>query len=561
MLKELIIQNFAIIKKIDVKFDNGLSALTGETGAGKSIIIDSLGLLIGNRGLSEYVRTGTDKAVVQGLFEIDEANIPTIAPVCKTEGIDFSDHNLIIKRELQKNGRNICRINGELVTISTLKKIGVYLVDINGQNQSQQLLNPETHLGVLDRFGQGKIQKLLTDYQVTYQRYAELKRQLNQISQHQQERAQRLDMLKFQVNEIESAELQPDEEDNLLAERKQLANYERINDNLETAYNDLSENGSGVVERLNEVMRSMNDIAEFNSDYADIAKVAESSYYDMQDAMEQIRGQLDEQEYDPSRLEEIDTRLQDIRNLEKKYGASVADVLKFGNKARKELNDLESTITDPSTLKEQLTKVTQLLATKAKKLSDTRHEVAKKLTKQIKAELASMYMEKTVFEVHFEKQEFAQEGNESVEFYLQTNPGEALKPLAKIASGGELSRIMLALKTVLAKYQHIETLVFDEIDTGVSGRVAQAIGEKMSQIAQDVQVLCITHLPQVAAMSDTQFLVKKTIEADHTSTQIAKLSQPQRVDIISEMLEGTRVTEITKKHAQELLDLARAEKK
>ncbi|RHW48331.1 DNA repair protein RecN [Bombilactobacillus bombi] len=556
MLQELIIQDFAIIKKIDIQFFNGLTALTGETGAGKSIIMDALGLLLGNRGLSEYVRSGCQKALVQGLFTVEKNNQALVNKFCQKHGIDFSDQNLIIQRELQTNGRNICRINTQLVPVSILKQLGKYLVDISGQNQSQSLLDPSTHVHLLDEFGAEQIAQPLATYQSQYQIYHKLKKQLANLQNNQQQRAQQLDMLQFQVQEIQTAALQVNEEEKLIDEQKKLANFERIHSSLQKAYTYLAQNNTGIVEQVSDVLKAMQNISEYEDEYAQIAQEIESAYYDLQDSQERISQQLELQDYNPTRLDEIEQRLQLIHDLEKKYGNSVAEVIAFGEKAQQQLQQLQQEQQDPQQLQEKLHHQTQLLQKAAQQLSQNRHQTAKHLTQSIERQLKSMYMEKTTFEVRLTPQDYTEQGNEVVEFYLRTNPGEQLKPLAKVASGGELARIMLALKTELAQYQPVGTLVFDEIDTGVSGRVAQAIGEKMAQIAQHVQVLCITHLPQVAAVSDQQYLVKKEISRQHTVAAIANLNPQERVDVIAHMLEGTKVTAITRQHAQELLRLA-----
>lgn len=556
MLQELIIQDFAIIKKIDIQFFNGLTALTGETGAGKSIIMDALGLLLGNRGLSEYVRSGCQKALVQGLFTVEKNNQALVNQFCQKHGIDFSDQNLIIQRELQTNGRNICRINTQLVPVSILKQLGKYLVDISGQNQSQSLLDPSTHVHLLDEFGAEQIAQPLATYQSQYQIYHKLKKQLANLQNNQQQRAQQLDMLQFQVQEIQTAALQVNEEEKLIDEQKKLANFERIHSSLQKAYTYLAQNNTGIVEQVSDVLKAMQNISEYEDEYAQIAQEIESAYYDLQDSQERISQQLELQDYNPTRLDEIEQRLQLIHDLEKKYGNTVAEVIAFGEKAQQQLQQLQQEQQDPQQLQEKLHHQTQLLQKAAQRLSQNRHQTAKHLTQSIERQLKSMYMEKTTFEVRLTPQDYTEQGNEAIEFYLRTNPGEQLKPLAKVASGGELARIMLALKTELAQYQPVGTLVFDEIDTGVSGRVAQAIGEKMAQIAQHVQVLCITHLPQVAAVSDQQYLVKKEISRQHTVAAIANLNPQERVDVIAHMLEGTKVTAITRQHAQELLRLA-----
>lgn len=556
MLQELIIQDFAIIKNIDIQFSEGLTALTGETGAGKSIIMDALGLLVGGRGFSEYVRTGAQKAVIQGLFTVTAEQQKILSEFCQNHGVDWDDQTLIIQRELQANGRNVCRINTHLVPVTVLKQIGKYLVDVSGQNQSQSLLDASTHIDFLDAFGQKQIAPLLTAYQTEYRRYQQLKRQLDNVQNNQQQRAQQSDMLQFQIQEIQTAHLQANEEEKLLEEQKQLSNFEKINTNLQTAYAALAQGNTGIVEQLGTAAKALQDIDEYEAEYNQIAQEMTNAYYDLQDSQERIRQQLELQDYNPKRLDEIEQRLQLIQDLEKKYGNSIGSVLDFGQQAQDKLQRLQTEQQDPQQLQTELDQQTHILQQKAQLLQQRRQKAAQQLVQEIGQQLKSMYMPKTVFTVHFRHCKYNLKGDQTIEFYLQTNPGENAKPLAKVASGGELARIMLAIKTVLSRYQSVATLVFDEIDTGVSGRVAQAIGEKMVQIAQHVQVLCITHLPQVAAISDQQYLVEKQSQKQKTNTVITALSLEQRVEVIAQMLEGTKVTTITRQHAAELLQLA-----
>ena len=556
MLQELIIQDFAIIKNIDIQFSEGLTALTGETGAGKSIIMDALGLLVGGRGFSEYVRTGAQKAVIQGLFTVTAEQQKVLSEFCQNHGVDWDGHTLIIQRELQANGRNVCRINTHLVPVTVLKQIGKYLVDLSGQNQSQSLLDASTHIDFLDAFDQKQIAPLLTAYQTEYRRYQQLKRQLDNVQNNQQQRAQQLDMLQFQIQEIQTANLQANEEEKLLEEQKRLSNFEKINTNLQTAYAALAQGNTGIVEQLGTAAKAMQDIDEYEVEYNQIAQEMTNAYYDLQDSQERIRQQLELQDYNPKRLDEIEQRLQLIQDLEKKYGNSIDAVLDFGQQAQEKLQRSQTEQQDPQQLQTELDQQTHILQQKAQLLQQRRQKAAQQLVQEIEQQLKSMYMPKTVFTVHFQHCQYNLKGDQTIEFYLQTNPGENAKPLAKIASGGELARIMLAIKTVLSRYQTVATLVFDEIDTGVSGRVAQAIGEKMAQIAQHVQVLCITHLPQVAAISDQQYLVEKQSQKQQTNTVITALSPEKRVEVIAQMLEGAKVTTITRQHAAELLQLA-----
>ncbi|NVY96959.1 DNA repair protein RecN [Lactobacillus sp. DCY120] len=556
MLQELIIQDFAIIKQVDIQFHNGLNALTGETGAGKSIILDAVSLLLGQRARSEAVRQGCSKAVIQGLFIWNAPNQKPIQNFCEEQGWDFKEQSLIIKRELHSNGRNLCRVNDQLVTAGTLKELGRLLVDISGQNQSQSLLDPKIHTATLDQFGAQDLGSLQASYQVEYQKYQQLQQQARALQTNQQQQAQQIDILQFQVQEITAANLQVGEEEQLQAQQQQLANFVMIHDNLQSAYQLLAQSPANLVDRLAEVVKLLQKIAPYAPEYEQLTQVFQNSYYDLQDSQEQLAQKLELQDYDPTQLPEIEQRLQVIRNLEKKYGADIAAVLAFGDQAQQQLEQLQAQVQDPQALERKLAQQTEILTAAAQKITQIRTQIAHRLERKVAQQLRAMYMAHTEFKVRLIPTKFTIWGQERVEFYLRTNLGTDFQPLVQIASGGELARIMLALKTVLAQYQPVGTLIFDEIDTGVSGRVAQAIGEKMAQIAQQIQVLCITHLPQVAAVSDKQYLVAKQVQNQSTRTTIQILKPRQRVEVIAEMLEGTKVTAITKQHAHELLKLA-----
>lgn len=557
MLQELSIKNFAIIDHLDVTFKNGMTVLTGETGAGKSIIIDAVGLLAGGRGSVNFVRTGTAKAVIQGSFTFPPDGVTY--RVLDDLGIDHDDGSVILQREIHRTGRNVCRVNGMLVNTSTLKRIGETAVDIHGQNEHQELMQPEKHLGMLDEFAGAKVAKLAATYLTKYQAYTKLKHTLENRRANEKEWAQHLDMLKFQVNEIEAAQLQAGEEDQLTAERDRLDNFQKINDALQRTQVILTGEDTvpGVNDQLSEAMQAMQGIADFDDDFKQIATSLENAYYTLGDAVGDVSSQLDSLEWDEGRLDEIERRLEVINQLKYKYGDSEAQVLKYYDKIAAELKRMEATDETADDLEERVTKQAAELHTLGDQLSDERQRAAKRLEKAIHHELAALYMAKTVFAVHFDHSDkLLRTGLDHVEFYLRTNPGEAMRPLAKIASGGELSRIMLALKTIFSESQGVTSIIFDEVDTGVSGRVAQAIAEKISGIARNSQVLCITHLPQVAAMADHHFFIAKQIVGDRTETKLTRLSAAKRVDELARMSAGTQVTKLAVEHAHELLTLA-----
>ncbi|WP_282803229.1 DNA repair protein RecN [Secundilactobacillus kimchicus] len=563
MLQELSIKNFAIIAALDVTFEDGMTVLTGETGAGKSIIIDAVGLLAGGRGSAHFIRTGADKAVLQGSFELPKAGKTT--QMLDGLGIDHDDGTVILQRELYRTGRNVCRVNGMLVNTTTLKQIGETIVDIHGQNEHQELMQPDRHLPLLDEFGGHDLKTLLQRYRKAYANYQKLHEATVNRNTHQKEWAQRLDMLRFQVKEIETANLSAGEEDQLMTQRDRLTNFQKINVALQEGFTALegSDELSGAVDLSGQAMNALAGIAELDADFQALYDSLQTAFYALQDASGELSKQVDLLEFDENKLDEIEQRLEVIKQLERKYGDSESQVLSYFAKIKVELADMEAAEIDEGDLDAKLAEQTTELEALGIALREKRQTVARKLEVAVQKELADLYMEKTVFKVHFspvESGRFLSSGLDDVEFYIQPNPGEAMQPLAKIASGGELSRLMLALKTIFSKSQGVTSIIFDEVDTGVSGRVAQAIAEKISGIAKDSQVLCITHLPQVAAMSDHHYFIAKKIIGKRTETHITKLTEQARIEELARMLAGTTITELTLDHAKELLEMATAEK-
>ncbi|GKT02602.1 DNA repair protein RecN [Furfurilactobacillus entadae] len=562
MLQELSIKNFAIIEQLNIAFDDGMSVLTGETGAGKSIIIDAVGLLAGGRASSDFIRKGATKAVIQGLFVLPDTS-PTFA-LLTTLGIDYEDHQIVIDRELNRNGHNTSRVNGSLVNTTTLKQVGETMVDIHGQNEHQELMQPDKHLALLDEFQPQALADLKATYQTQYAEYRRLSALVTNKREHAQEWAQRFDMLTFQVQEIDDAQLQPDEEDALISERDHLANYQKIVTALEISHEaiDGGEDQSAL-DRIGSAMTAMQDIEPFDPAYATLSETLANAYYGLQDVANGLSTQLDAQEFDEGRLDEIEARLEVIHQLKRKYGDSITAILAYFDKIKHERDNMQGAQADDDTLTEQLAAAKAALQDSGARLSEKRHELAGQLETAIHEQLAALYMAKAVFSVCFlahPDTTFYSTGIDQIEFYIQTNPGEDPKPLAKTASGGELSRMMLALKTIFSETQGVTSIIFDEVDTGVSGRVAQAIAEKIMVIGRHSQVLCITHLPQVAAIADHQFYIQKQIVGTRTKTTVERLTTANRVNELARMLAGTTVTKLATEHASELLKLADAEK-
>ena len=462
-------------------------------------------------------------------------------------------------REIHRNGRNTIRVNGQLINTTMLRQIGAYLVDIQGQNEHQLLLQPEKHLGMLDQYASKQVQPLLTKYQQLYHDYSQLKAAVTKKQANEQQWAQRLDMLHYQVDEIGSAQLKADEEEQLTSERDRLEHFQQINNALQQAVATFNDGEAPVLDQVATVMEAINGIAEFDDDYDSLSKSLNDAYYALQDVANQAGQQLDLLEFDDQRLAEIDQRLTVIGDLEHKYGDSVAKVLDYYAKIKKELDTMEAAADSNNDLEARLATAQEQLQTVGEELSRVRQQAAHQLAAQVHQQLAELYMAKADFEVHFAKQvsgTFTPTGIDEVEFYIRTNPGESMGPLAKIASGGELSRVMLALKTIFAANEGVTSIIFDEVDTGVSGRVAQAIADKIRLIAANSQVLCITHLPQVAAVAQHHFLIKKAVHDERTTTTVTSLAAAQRVNELARMLSGEKVTKLTKEHAQELLQMA-----
>ncbi|HDU0223769.1 TPA: DNA repair protein RecN [Listeria monocytogenes] len=556
MLQEMTIKNFAIIESLSLTFQEGMTVLTGETGAGKSIIIDALGLLVGGRGSADFIRHGEERLELQGLFALAEDNLACRNALIEN-GIDASDDMVVLERSLFRSGKNSCRINGKLVTTVLLRQIGSKLIDIHSQHEHQELMNEEFHLSLLDRFASDKIKPALTKYQTNFKEYQTIEKEWQNWTKNERELAQRLDMLRFQQQEIENANLQAGEEDRLLEQKNILANFEKLNENLQGAYAAIQGEPGGL-EFVGEAMRQMETAASIHTDYKAVSEAISSSYYMLEDSMSQIRQSLDHLEFQPEELNQIESRLNDLNQLKRKYGKTIEDIIQYEQEISSEMEKLTDSESHVGHLETKLATLKTELTKQAATLTDIRKKATVTLEKQIKQELNQLYMEKAIFSVRFEanKMELTELGQDSVVFYMSTNPGEPLKPLAKIASGGELSRMMLALKTIFSRHQGITSIIFDEVDTGVSGRVGQAIAEKIYAVSVGSQVLCISHLPQVAAMANHHYYITKKVQNKRTTTSVTVLKGVEKVEEISRMIAGIEVTELTKQHAKEMIEQA-----
>lgn len=560
MLLELTIKNFAIIPSLHIDFHQGMTALTGETGAGKSIIIDAMGLLAGGRGSSDYIRHGEDKCLLEGLFEWPKQ--PDFRELMDELGIDQSDSFLIVQRDMSRSGKNICRLNGRTVPLVQLRRVGTYLVDIQGQNEHQELLQPEKHLSLMDNFGSKAFKQQLAAYQENFSEYQELVKQTRKVQQNEQSYVQRIDMLRFQQEEIEQAELEVGEEELLLEERGKLMNYQKIVDALGKTYAILSEDTNSLTDGVGLALNEIQEIEELDEDYQKISENLQSAYYLLQDVASETSKQLDYLELDEARLDEVMLRLEMIRQLKRKYGETIPAILAYYQEISEELDAMTGFENQLEELVQHLQIKHEVVLSLAESLHQERKKIACQLEREIMQEVTELYMENTLFEIRFktDPEHLSETGMDQVAFYLSSNLGEDLKPLIKVASGGELSRILLALKAIFSKGQEMTSIVFDEVDTGVSGRVAQAIAEKIAKIASNSQVLCITHLPQVAAQADYQYFISKEVQDGRTQTKITQLDEKSRILEIARMLSGSEITELTLQHATELLKLAQKDR-
>ncbi|SDH51529.1 DNA replication and repair protein RecN [Alteribacillus persepolensis] len=566
MLEELSIKNFAIIDELSVSFGEGLTVLTGETGAGKSIIMDAISLLIGGRSSVEYVRHGENRAEIEGLFRIS----PYHPSKDKLEeaGIEVEEGMVVLRRDITAKGKSVCRINGKLVTLAILREAGQSLVDIHGQHEHHELMQPEKHITMLDRFSGRKLQEALDDYKKHYDRFTRLLSELKKWKEIDQEAANRLDFIAFQLQEIEEAQLIPGEDEELEKERHILANSEKLYKQLHSTYEGIYGEGKAL-DWASHAMNDMEEAARIDENVENISENIHSAYYMLEEAAFSLRSYIDTLSFHPERLNEIEARLAEIKKLKRKYGSTVNEILEYAAAMEEEKDTLENKDQKIQQWQKELESLALDLLAEAETLTDLRRQAADVLSEKVKKELQALYMEKARMQVEMkdvqtgqpftfadQKRYFNQRGKDKVEFLLATNAGEPLKPLAKVASGGEISRIMLALKAILSDYQHVTTFIFDEVDTGVSGRVAQAIAQKIYEVSIDSQVLCISHLPQVAAMADHHLYIEKAEKNNRVMTTVHPINGKEKTDEIARMMSGVTITELTRENAHELLTMA-----
>ena len=550
MLLEISIKNFAIIEAISLNFEKGMTVLTGETGAGKSIIIDAMNMMLGARATTDVIRHGAPKAEIEGLFSVENSH--ALQMIFDEQGIELGDE-IIIRREILQNGRSVSRVNGQMVNLSVLRSIGQYLVDIHGQHDQEELMRPQLHIQMLDGFGDADFLELKQAYQTNFDAYRKMRKQLLEIKKNQEEHKARIEMLEFQMAEIESASLQPGEDLKLNQERDKLLNHKNIADTLTNAYTMLDNEEFSSLANVRSAMNDMESLEDYDVEYREISTSLSESYYVLEDVTKRLEDIIESLDFDGNRLMQIESRLDLIHAITRKYGGNVDDVLMYFAKITEEYNLLTGNHLSSDDMEAELKKLEVSLVDLATKLASARHNLAQQLEIEIQQELKDLYMDKARFQVQFNKGKFTREGNESVEFYISTNPGEDFKPLVKVASGGELSRLMLAIKSAFSRKEGKTSIVFDEVDTGVSGRVAQAIAQKIHKIGQHGQVLAISHLPQVIAIADYQFFIEKISNDHSTVSTVRLLTVEERVEEVAKMLAGENVTEAALSQARVLL--------
>lgn len=555
MLSLLHIENIAVIQSADIQFDAGFNVLTGETGAGKSIVVDAIGAILGGRTSRDLIRTGAKAALVSAQF-VQTNPLPWL----EENGFDRQCGELILQRQIQQGGRNICRLNGKPISVAQMQELGRQLVNIHGQHDGQQLLDPLCHLSYLDSFGE--TEALLADFQKSYRQVAQLSREISALQMDEAEKARRMDALDYQIRELERANLQPGEDQELAQRRQVLRNAGRLMDGLEEADFALfgGEEADGALTLLGRAEGALRSLGRYSESLAQLADQLAEARYGIDDLAEAVAREKDQLELSPGELDQLEGRLDVIYRLRKKYGDTVEDMLAYLERCKQEREQIQYADDRIAKLEKQLREAVEETRKRGQVLSQARRDGAFRMQERIQKELADLDMPKVRFQVDFAPKEgkyhMDETGMDEVQFLMSANVGEDLKPIHKIASGGELARIMLALKNVLAENEAVSTLVFDEVDTGVSGRAAQKVARKMSDVARRKQVLCVTHLPQIAAMADVHFSVEKGERAGRTYTAVEQLTRQRRMEELARLSGGEQVTKALLHSAGEMLDQA-----
>lgn len=561
MLFELSIKNFAIIEDLKVQFTKGLNLITGETGSGKSIIIEALGMILGGRGTKDSIRTGNDKAILQATFLIED--ISRIKPILYEYGIDIDkDGLLIISREISINHPTISRINGRPVTLNILNKISSHLVDIFAQNEHQSLLNISNHRKLIDSFGDKDFNNLQKMIKEAYEKYIEIKKEFDNMDMDSNQREREIDLLKFQINEIDNACLNDEDEEDIENEFNKLNNIKEISLGLGEIIESLNSSNydnNTVIDYINRNVSILSDLVKFDQGLKEYLQKMQDISYELQDLNSELNHYMGRMDIDEERLYILNERLNLINKLKKKYGNSIKEIIRYRESMNENLQKLLNHENEVQKLKAKIEHDEKLIYELAHNLSQYRKSISLSLEKKIAKELEDLSMNDVIFKVNIvESNNLSSEGIDQVEFLISTNSGEELKSLSRIVSGGEMSRIMLGFKSILAKYDGIPTLVFDEIDTGISGRTAQVVGEKIYEISKSHQVILISHLPQIAALADSHYVISKSVNEKHKVTaNVLKLTDQERIYELGRLLGGFNVTDTTLKHAQEMLEMSK----
>ncbi len=547
MLTSLKIENVAIIESAAIEFGCGLNVLTGETGAGKSIVIDSINAILGERTSRDIIRTGAQSAKVYAVFEDVNAKVRKFLD---ENGIDCEDGVLIINRTLSREGKNVCRLNGAPVTVSMLREIGSELIDIHGQHDNQALLSPEKHCGFVDSFAGNA--EIIADYREKYGRLCEVRSKLKKLTTDESSKSQRIDFLTYQIDELEKAEITPGERDELKAKKTLINNSQKVIESLNVAYESLKADGAGI-DMITDAESEISDASAYMEALGEASEKITDIRYELEDIAETVRDAMSEVDFDQSELEEIDERLDLLYRLSKKYGNTEEEMLEYLEKAKTELDNIAFSEEKVKELQKQEKEALSETEAAAKKLTESRKAAGEKLSEAICSELEFLDMPNVRFVVKCDDIGLTENGKDEIEFLISANVGEEPKPLAKIASGGELSRIMLAIKNVLAEADGVDTMIFDEIDTGVSGRAAQKIAMKLRSASKGRQVICVTHLAQIAAQGDVHLYISKSVSDGKTYTNIKSLIEEDRVAEIARIMGGMEITKLQLESAREML--------
>ena len=553
MLIQLNIKQFGIIESATIELKNGLTVLSGETGAGKSMILAAISQLSGQRTSTSYIRYGEEKASVEGVFDFPKNKEVII--IFKELDLDLEDEVIIIRRDIYSSGKSVCRINGTIVNLSTLKKVAVYLLDMHEQHDNQILLVEKNHLNLIDSFNKEEIKKVRTEYKEKYKEYKVVTEKIENLKQQESDILQKVDFLKFQYQELTQMKLKKDEDISLEKDIDYLENFEKVN-TLAYSITDGIDGEYGILPKLAEIKSNLGELSRYNSNFEEKYEEITNLYYVLDDLKYEVSSYTDDIEYDEEKLDNLIFRMDKIKTLEKKYSRSLNDLIIFREEIKEELEELENYEENYDKYIVEQKNILAELKSLGDKLTTIRKKTAQKLESLIQEELKFLYMDKSTIKVDFKDKEYASDGKDDVRILISANLGEPLKSLSKVASGGELSRVMLALKIIFSRSIEATSIIFDEIDTGVSGRVSQRMAEKMYQLGVGSQVLCISHLPQTTALADTNLLISKEVIDKRTLTSIKELDRQQKIEEVARMISGDKMTRLSEEHAIEMLKLA-----